>query len=62
MPHDIIHDRGPCPADAVRPLLDRREGEFLNAQQRARLAAESERQIRTRLEGLDQTHEAQALV
>ena len=39
-----------------------REGEFLNAQQRAKLVAEGEREIRERLERLDQTDEDQALV
>lgn len=43
-------------------IAKQREGEFLNAQQRAKLVAESERQIRTRLEGFGQTHEGQALV
>jgi superfamily II DNA or RNA helicase len=39
-----------------------REGEFLNAQQRAKLVAEGEQKIRERLERLDQTDEDQALV
>src|SRR5439155_25390597 len=39
-----------------------RQGEFLNAQQRAKLVAEGERKIRERLERLDQTDEDQALV
>jgi hypothetical protein len=42
--------------------LPQREGEFLNAQQRARLVAEGERRIRERLERLDQTDEDQALI
>src|SRR6266699_6051298 len=43
-------------------LARQREGEFLNAQQRAKLVAEGERKIRERLERLDETDEDQALV
>jgi len=43
-------------------IAQQRQGEFLNAQQRAKLVAESERKIRDRLERLDQTDEDQALV
>jgi superfamily II DNA or RNA helicase len=43
-------------------VAKQREGEFLNAQQRAKLVEEGERKIRERLERLDQTDEDQALV
>jgi phosphatidylserine/phosphatidylglycerophosphate/cardiolipin synthase-like enzyme len=43
-------------------IAHQREGEFLNAQQRAKLVAEGERRIRERLERLDQTDEDQALI
>src|SRR5438034_7561120 len=43
-------------------VAKQREGEFLNAQQRAKLVAEGERKIRERLERLDQTDDDQALV
>ena len=43
-------------------IAKQREGEFLNAQQRAKLVAEGERKVRERLERLDQTDEDQALV
>jgi len=43
-------------------VAKQREGEFLNAQQRAKLVAEGEREIRERLERLDQTDEDQALL
>lgn len=39
-----------------------REGEFMNAQQRAKLVTEGENKIRARLERLEQTDEDQALV
>ncbi len=43
-------------------IAKQREGEFLNARQKAKLMAEGERQVRARLERLDQTDEDQALV
>jgi superfamily II DNA/RNA helicase len=43
-------------------IAKQREGEFLNAQQRAKLVAEGERKVRERLERLDQTDEDQALI
>jgi superfamily II DNA or RNA helicase len=43
-------------------IAHQRQGEFLNAQQRARFVAEGERRIRERLERLDQTDEDQALI
>jgi len=43
-------------------LAKQREGEFLNAQQRAKLVQEGERKIRERLERLDQSDEDQALL
>jgi hypothetical protein len=43
-------------------IAHQREGEFLNAQQRAKLVAEGEQRIRERLERLDQTDEDQALI
>jgi superfamily II DNA/RNA helicase len=43
-------------------VAKQREGEFLNAEQRARLVAEGERKIRERLERLEQTDEDAALV
>lgn len=43
-------------------IAKQRETEFLNPQQRAKLVAEGERQVRERLERLDQTDEDQALV
>src|SRR2546428_6389293 len=43
-------------------LAKQREGEFLNAQQRAKLVQEGERKIRERLERLDRSDEDQALL
>jgi hypothetical protein len=43
-------------------IAKQREAEFMNATQRAKLVAEGERQIRSRLERLDQTDEDQALI
>src|SRR5947208_1752545 len=43
-------------------MAKQREGQFLNAQQKAKLVSEGERKMRERLERLDQTDEDQSLI